>query len=368
MINKLKLLISCALVGILVAIAYFLFESAVRNSINFIWNTTFDTANVRLAVVPIAVVGALIFFGLQHLLDPKSENHESHSLGGDVISPTFKNFGIIILLGYFSLLAGASLGPEAVLVPACMIIGGYIGIKLFAKDTMAIKVLGAAATMALMTAFFHSYIIGILSLLLITKQAKVKISLQLLIVAIVSCVSSYLTLQFIDPANKYFNFPTFSWKVALIDALVAVVLLIAGYAATFALKYAHVSFLQFRKAARLDKWWQLALVAGLVLSLLFLIGGPLIEFTGNQSISPLLSQAATLGLLGLLLVLITKILAIGWSKSMGYRGGLIFPMVFVASTLVALAQLYAKDANFGIGLIAAMVGIIAAERKAKILF
>ena len=131
--------------------------------------------------------------------------------------------------------------------------------------------------------------------------------------------------------------------------------------------HAHKIFADIRARTHSTQCVKVALIASLGLSALYIIGGPLVEFTGNKSIEPLVSQAPTLGVSGVLIVLIVKMFAIAWSKAMGYRGGLIFPMVFIASTLVVIAQLYFVNVDFGVGLIAAMIGILAAERKAKIL-
>jgi H+/Cl- antiporter ClcA len=368
LIKLVLLLVSCALVGILVAVTYFAFEYAVHHSISIIWTSWFNSNTTRLLVVPLCVILTLIFFGLQHFLDRSSENKESHGLGGSLQKPTLKRLAIVLTLGFFSLVAGASLGPEAVLVPASMIIGSYVGIKLYKKDETLVKALAASAIMALMAAFFNSFIVGVLAIFLVKKQAKTKITPILAAIAVVASGSAVLTLKVIDPNNNYFNFPPFSLRVALIDLALAVVLIAAGYVITFALKYAHMGFDYVRSKDKMNTWWLAALVASIVLSGLYLLGGPLVQFTGNESIAPMLSQAATLGIIGLVWVLTVKVVAISWSKAMGYRGGLVFPMIFVASTLVAISQLVIKDANFGAGLIAAMIGILAAERKAKILF
>jgi H+/Cl- antiporter ClcA len=365
--GKFKLILSCVLVSILVALTYLVFESAVHSSINYLWQTLFKTATTRWLVVPLSIVGALVFFGLQHRFDPKSENHESHSLGGNPITPTLRNFITILGLGFFSLVGGASLGPEAVLVPASVLIGGALAFQVFRTSEVATKALTAAATMALMTAFFHSFIIGLLSVFLVMKTAQVRLSARLFIVAVVASASSYLTLNTIDPSNQYFNFPIITWRIALLDILGGVILIAAGYTATFALKYLHKQFVQYRSRTKLKTWWGLALLAGFGLSLFYLLGGPLVEFTGNESIAPLVNRAPTMSLTGLLVILGIKLVVIGWSKAMGYRGGLIFPMIFVASTLVVVLQAYFGHLNFGIGLIAAMIGILAAEGKAHIL-
>lgn len=365
--KQLKLLVSCVVVGVVVALIYFLFEYAVHHSITYIWDTLFQTENYRLVVLPLCVGLTIVYFGLQHYLDPKSEKHEKHGLGSEKVIATPQALSTVLLLGYFSLIAGASLGPEAVLVPACMIAGTMLGIKLFSNDTQAIKVLGAAAIMALMASFFHSIAVGVLSLLLIKKVAKVAITFPLILVSLIASASAVFTLQLISTSPSYFEFPEMTWKVAVIDAVAGAILIVLGYGATFALKFVHAQMMRFHDISQQYTWFMRALVVGLVLALLYLAGGALVEFTGNESIVPMLSDATTLGIIGLVWVIIVKLLAIGWSKAMGYRGGLIFPMIFLASTLVAIMQLIFKDVNFGIALIATMVGILAAEKKAKIL-
>jgi H+/Cl- antiporter ClcA len=365
--KKLITLLSCIIVGILVAVTYYLFELAVHSSISYVWDTTFDTENIRYLVIPLSIVISLLFFGFQHFLDPKSEKGEEHGLGDSNIIPSLKNIFVVLFIGYFSLLAGASLGPEAILVPASTIIGSYVALKLFKKDVKASKMLVAASIVALFTAFFHSFIIGMLSLLLIKKISGVKISPQLIVVGVLASSGSYFTLQIIDPSNSYFTFPEFDLRVAVIDIIAGVLLVMAGYIATFALKYAHQYIVMFRTKTKIKIWWKQALIAGLGLGILYILGGPLVEFTGNESIVPLIDQSASLGASGLIVILVVKLIAIAWSKAMGYRGGLIFPMVFLACVLVAISQVYFVDSNFWAGFFAAMIGILAAEKKAKIL-
>jgi H+/Cl- antiporter ClcA len=162
--------------------------------------------------------------------------------------------------------------------------------------------------------------------------------------------------------------PHYTWHTSASTLLALVLLVVAGIAVTFGLKGLHTVV---DKAAGLMKkypWWFKGAIAALGLSALYLLGGSLVMFTGNESIVPMLEKAPTLGLVGLAWILVIKMAAISWSKSMGYRGGLIFPTVFVASVCVAFSQLIVKDVNFAYGLIAVMVGVLGANNKLKILF
>lgn len=366
--KKLQLLIAVVLVGIVVACTYFIFEYAVHHSINYIWEDLLNTDTKRLLVVPLCIALTTIYFALQHFLDRKSETHEAHGLGGGAIDATIKNFATILLIGFFSLVAGASLGPEAVLVPACMVVGAYVATKLFKGEKQVIGALAGASIIALFAAFFHSFIIGFLAVFLVTKQAKVKLSPQLVVIAVIASGVATLTLNVIDPKQTFFNWPDYSWETRIIDVLIAVGLAVVGYALTFALKAAHDIFVKLRSFEHFKQWWQQALIASVGLSTLYLLGGPLVQFTGNEAIQPMYSQAATLGILGLAWIALIKLLAIGWSKAMGYRGGMVFPVIFLASVLVVIAIQIYPETNFIIALIGTMAGAIAAERKAKILF
>jgi len=366
--EKIRQILSVVIVGVAVAVVYYLFETSVHSSINFIWEDLFNTDEKRLLVIPLCISLTLVFFGLQHILDKKSETHEAHGLGGGKIDTSFKKLGTILLIGFFSLLAGASLGPEAVLVPACIVVGGIIGNRLLNGDKKSISAMAGASIIALFAAFFHSFFIGLLAIFLITKQAKTKINAEILIVAIIASATSYYTLKIIDPKTQFYNWPDYDWKIKLIDLAIALALALFGYATTFAIKASHNVFENIRGLTVKYDWWVRALLAGVGLSSLYLMGGPLVQFTGNESIAPMLKQATSLGFVGLAWIFIVKIMAIAWSKSMGYRGGLIFPTIFVASTLVAIATLFYKDTNFMLALIGAMTGVIAADKKAKILF
>ncbi len=366
--EKIRQLLGVIIASVAVAVVYYLFETSVHNSINFIWLNIFNTDTTRLLVVPLCISLTLVFFGLQHLLDKKSESHEAHGLGGGKIDTSFKKLGTILLIGFFSLVAGASLGPEAVLVPACIVVGGIIGNRLFKGDKKSIGAMAGASIIALFAAFFHSFFVGLLGIFLITKQAKTKINAEILVVAIIASATSYYTLKLIDPKTQFFNWPVYDWKIKLIDLAIALALVAVGYATTFAIKTSHNVFENIRELTNKYDWWAKALLAGVGLSSLYLMGGPLVQFTGNESIAPMLKQATSLGFVGLSWIFIIKVMAIAWSKSMGYRGGLIFPTIFVANILVAIATLFYKDTNFMLALIGAMAGVILADKKVKILF
>ncbi len=366
--NKLKILLSCFFIGIAVALTYYGFEFVVHHSINYLWIDLLNSDDKRYMVMPAVIFFGFIFFFLKSKLMPNSGNNESHGLGEGSTNASLRAFFVVLLVGYFSLIAGASLGTEAILVPACLIAGALIGNKYIASEKDSSKIVSAAAIMALFAAFFHSFIIGLLSLFLVKKVAGAKITPALILISIIASGAATITLNIIDPETaNYFRLPSNSLEIKLEDSLTAIVLVVAGYLSTLVLKQIHRVFSKAKTTFGKESVFKASLIASLGLGLIYLIGGPLIQFTGNESIKPLFEQAPTLGVVGLIWIWITKLIAIGWSKTMGYQGGLIFPMIFVGSTLVAIAIKFSPDANFLFLLIAVVIGILAADKKAKIL-
>jgi hypothetical protein len=312
--KTLKVLLATILTAIGVALTYYYFEAIVHHSIDGVWNSWLDTGDHRWLIVPACLLLGLLYFGLQHRLDPKSEQHESHGLG-DMPAPTIKNFGKVLFIGSLSLLAGASLGPEAILVPACTILGSYIGVKSFDKDKRTVKLLGMVSLIALLAAFFHSFLAGMLGLLLVGKQAKLKPSVPLIVLAAIASGVTVWVLGILS-SPSFVALPATTWKFNIRSLLAIIILVGTGYMTTYAIGGFHQLAEAVHRRIRREDWWQRALVAAAGLSVLYLLGGTLVEFTGNDSVVPMLHRAASLGVIGLLWILLVKILAISWSKAM----------------------------------------------------
>ncbi len=364
-IKNLRLSLLVIVVGVGVAITYLCFEYAVHHSTSYIWSDLFQTEKYRFLVLPLCLALTLLYFGVRHLLDPKSEKKTEHGLG-DAPSPTGLNFIKVLAIGFLSLVAGASLGPEAILVPASIIIGGYIGANFAGNKKPANKLFAVAGFIALFTAFFNSFLVGLMSLILIKRRFSVRIDIKLIALAVLASGGSALTLKLLGNSS-YVKTPEYSWALDVRTLLILAVLFIAGCLMSYLLKFTYIASELVAKTVRKKQWWLKGGAAGLVLSLLYLLGGPLVQFTGNESIVPMVKQSAELGILGLAWLLIIKLLAISWSQTSGYRGGLVFPSVFAASLVVAMAKLAAVDFNFIYGLIAVMIGMLVLDARNKVL-
>lgn len=355
-------------ISIAVALTYFVFEKSVGQSIDYIWFNLFDINNNRLLIPPILITLSLLFFGLNNSINKnKSEEHSSDNLTGGVNKYNIRVYFKVLLIGFLSLIAGASLGPEAILVPASLTIGHIISNK-FSKDKMLLNNLAPfVAIIALFTSFLHSFIAGLLGILLAKKMLKIKINKLNIYFALVASIFAFITLNIIDPKNPYFSFPESVNYINYLDILFALGLVLVGYIITYLIKYSLLFFNKIYSEIEHKNWIYKAIFASLGLSLIYIISGPLVMFTGDNSIKPLLESATSIGIIGLLALGFLKILAIAWSKSFGYLGGLIFPTIFIVSCIISIVYLIYPEINYMFSLIASLIGVFIADRKVKVL-
>jgi len=360
--KRINLVVAAILIGLAVALTYFCFEWLVRVAIDTVWNDFLHVDEHKWRVVPVCVALTVLYFGAVHVFDRKSEPGEAGALG-KVPQPTMRNLVLVLGIGLLSLLAGASLGPEAILVPACVVIGGIIGQKLRSSDS---RLMGALGFIGLLAAFFNSFIVGMLGILLVGKQFGLKLSARLIILSILACLSVVGLLHVLE-GESYVAGVGNVWSVQWPGLLWLAVVAIACYLLVYVLHLLSSVSLAVLKSTRNMQWWQKALIAGGGLSLLYFVASPLIWFTGNESVRPLIAESAVLGVSGLVIICITKLAAMAWSKVSGYRGGLIFPLVLVIVAVVSTAHLYTDSFGVAIGLVVGMVGALVADHKLKVL-
>lgn len=351
--NKhLKSLFSATLVAVFVSVIYLVFESAVAHSVDMVWLEWLNTPSNRLAVIPLTISLGLAYFWALHL----AEQHKSKDQN------LLITLGLVLFVGFMSLFSGASLGPEAVLIPASMLSGLIIAKFVNTKNT---NLLSLAGFVALFVAFFNSILGGALGLYMSLKSKPQKLTASDYAILAVSAVVALLTLNLLSGAGA-FIFPKARNTLTITNLLLTAVFFATGilYHRLFAgvLKILE----KFKKRMSKD-WFALAIISSCGLAIIFLLGGEYVQFTGNEFIKPILHEAGSIGLVGLLWISIVKIVAMAWSTTMGYRGGLVFPMVFVASSAVAIVTLYTTNFNIITGIFVFLAGVLVADKKSQVI-
>ncbi len=359
-------LLTALAIGVVNTIFFKIFEWVVNNGTNFVWNDVFKSNVHRWVVIPLAIGLSLAFSGLCLLVGRKRiKPPQTDAFADTKVSPsiTLDNLGITALIGAASLIAGASLGPEASLVMVSMGLGAWFAGK--AKLGRAAELLVLASMGALLVVFVGSLVMVLLPLLLLAQ--KKHLSLASAAPVIVAGLAAFGTLWLINPNTPgYGTIPVpshFTWT----DLPLALGVGFCAAAFGWALKQVINYTAQLTK--RLDttqSWTVAAAVFGGVIGVLYLLGGETIQFSGSEGSHLLLHHLPAYGLGALLIILVTKLLVTGWSLAAGYQGGLVFPSVFSGVALALIAENLFSTTSPGVllggvaGIFAAMTGPIPA--------
>ncbi|MBN9605700.1 MAG: ion channel protein [Actinomycetales bacterium] len=104
----------------------------------------------------------------------------------------------------------------------------------------------------------------------------------------------------------------------------------------------------------------IASAGGVVLGALGALGGPVTLFKGLHETGELLTRAGEFGLGGLALVLAVKLAALLVSASAGFRGGRIFPALFLGVATGLLAQALVPQIPLGVAVASGVLGMVLA--------
>jgi len=355
MIKRLKLILASVVCGALVSIIFTVFEFLVKDGTEYIWNDVFNTDVVRWGVLPLAIAFSVAFsavvkiLGQKRLVKPKLDplEEEKHDQPA-----TIRSMSVIFVVGALSLIAGASLGPEASLVALSTAIGLWLASK--TREDKSAKLLALSSVGALLVAFFGSLIPILIPLLILYRQEK-KLVLAHASIPILSGLAGYLTLLIIADGHGFGTIPV-SGRLELVDYATAFAL---GALCVLVARALHGSIKRFYSSAKMIyaklPWYVSGSIFGAILGLLYFIGGETVQFNGSDGSVELLHSQAEYGALAFLGLALVKLLVTGWSLAVGYRGGLIFPSVY---TGVALS-LFAHSVFGGLSENGLMIGSIA---------
>ena len=329
---KIKFIFIALFIGIINALFFIAVEFIDTRGTNYLWNEFFNTDENRLATIPVAIFLSIIFSAVILLLKQKRIGKAETNLLSDeeVESTSVKDIFRIFVIGCAGLLAGASLGPEGVLIAISSGIGIWLAQR--AKKMETAKLLVLSSVGALLVGFFGSLLPILIPIIILYKKEK-KLVTGHIIPPIVAGIGTYITLDIIKSGNIGFgSIPTGS-TYNFQDLIGAFILGIIGAIIAFLIKKLIGKFEIITKDINSRTHWIVsAAIFGGVIGTLYLIGGQTIEFSGKEGTIMLLqNNSYSIGIL--ILIVITKLLVTSWSLPAGYKGGLVFPSVFMAAAL-----------------------------------
>jgi chloride channel protein, CIC family len=271
----------------------------------------------------------------------------------------------IVITAFVSLIAGASLGPEAPLADACGGMGTLLSdrLKLNERET---RTMGFSGVSSMLAAFITSPFSG--AILGMESAQGGPGGLQtyfwvlfpsLLASAVATVVFVLLTGTFFETLYK---FPAYSPRLA--DLLYAAPLGLIGGAVGL------LFMLSLRRMQRLFQPMKTHVVLrGLLGGLgMGLIGAllPLTLFSGEEQTADLIVHAAEIGVLMLIVLGAAKLFATSLLLATGWKGGYIFPIMFAGVALGLAVNLLLPGIPVAVAVAATMAGALVAAMKAPL--
>ena len=365
-----------ALIGVIDAVVLWLFELVGVDGTNWLWNDVFHADRHPIATLILATVGGIVVSLAFYLTKrPRLVPPETDLLEETVREPsTLTSIGVLLLLGAVCLLAGASLGPEASLMAFSGAVAVYLAtLGRVAKPTVQLVV--TASLGALLVAFLSSAWMVLVPLLLLFKNhQKAKkagnpapFPWPAALACLLACGLSYLTIKLIDrlsahgvitPSPPLPPVIRDDYVTALVVGFVVGILaLILNNAIAWFWKlhspYARQQH-NLRRNAYVGGW------TGLILGILYVLGGPDVRFSGSIGVGLLSTDAAGDSVAALAGLILVKLIVTAYSKAAGYRGGLVFPSVFIGITVGLLSLRLFPEAGAVGAILGAIAGVLSA--------
>ena len=352
---------AAAAIGIVNALMFKAFEVSVNHGTQWLWNDVVRSDVHRWRVIILTAVlgvcyGAVLRLLHQPAVPPPAVDPVHPEMSDE--PPTVRYLVTILLIGLLSLLAGASLGPEASLMVFSTSLGLWVAMNL--KNRAASEVLVPASVGALLVAFVGSTLMTLVPLLQMARKKQLRIGTVGPV--LLACLSAYGTAWlFHHPVEGWGTIPVGA-RYEIKDLGTGIVVGVAAAGLGWALK--RIIFSVAKLTHWLDTSWHwlaASAVFGLVLGLLYWIGGESVQFSGSKGSVAILHNAPAYGFWTLAIMLAAKLLATGWSIVAGYRGGLIFPVVYAGIVALLMANTLFADSGPGvvIGMVAGIFGAMA---------
>ncbi|MFD7317081.1 ion channel protein [Streptomyces sp. NPDC059883] len=144
------------------------------------------------------------------------------------------------------------------------------------------------------------------------------------------------------------------WSDLLAALVIAPLAAALGLAACYAFPYVHAAF------RRLGHPVLAVTAGGLVLGLLGALGGPLTLFKGLDEVKTLAADPEGWSAGAFALMTVVKLAALLTAAACGFRGGRIFPAVFVGTALGLCAHALVPAVQPGLGVVCGVLGVLLA--------
>jgi len=328
----LGLLLFASAIAVVIALATLAFLGAYSGLRGLIWEEIPGELNVdpySWYALVVTTLGGLVV-GLLLRIVPGHGGPgpaEGHGIGMEQV-PASHAAGIA-LVSLVSLAAGASLGPEAALLAVALAVGTVLTDRL--KRAELEKVFGMSGVGSLLAGLFGSPLAPAVLMLEVAPVTGRNLYVFLIPVLIASAIGLLTFDAILNGPLLEIDLPSYT-GVEFAHVLEA--LAIAAVAAAIGMVL--IALLRVLRRALLpiaSRTVLKATVGGIGIGLIALIAGEETLFSGEHELEVLLDDPEAYGVGTLVLILGGKLLALALSLETGFRGGRIFPVLFIGATV-----------------------------------
>ncbi|MEV5611561.1 ion channel protein [Streptomyces sp. NPDC052225] len=281
-------------------------------------------------------------------------------LGGEEPLPPYVLPGLAVAAALM-LAGGPSLGPENPIIAVNVGLMFWLGRKLLPKAPGALWAnLASAATIG---ALFGTPIAAALlvSEMLAGRPLPMKGSLwDNLFGPLLAAAAGAMTTTLVASPSFDLGLPPLAepdWKDVLAAIVVACAGAVLAMAAVYAFPYVHAAFRRLRHPMLMLP------LGGLVLGLLGVLGGELTLFKGLEEVKEIAEDPDGRSAGSFALLAVVKLAALLIAASCGFRGGRIFPAVFVGAAFGLFAHALVPGVNPSVGIAAGVLGVLLAVTR-----
>ncbi|MFE0475289.1 ion channel protein [Streptomyces sp. NPDC058947] len=352
-------IVPAAAVGVLSALVLVGVSAAAEELQEVLWGPLPDALGIgRYSALWMIVmlVGTGVAVGLVVWLMPGHAGPDPATVGLDApVLPPVVLPGLLLATALM-LAGGPSLGPENPIITVNVALAAWLGVR--ALPRVPGRIWPALAEAATIGALFGTPVAAALVISEALARQEIRGLLWDNVFApLTAGAAGALTATLIDHPSFDLDLPPFGrpgWGDLLAAVVIASAGALLGMAAVRAFPYAHKAFAALRHP-------MLMLPAGgLVLGGLAALGGHLTLFKGLDEIAELAHDPDGRSAGEYALLTVVKLAALLVAASCGFRGGRIFPAVFVGTALGLCAHALVSGVHPSVGVSAAVLGILLA--------
>jgi H+/Cl- antiporter ClcA len=274
---------------------------------------------------------------------------EGHGIGIESVPPS--HAAGMVLVSLVSLVAGASLGPEAALLAVAIAVGGIVAER--ARRADLVQVFGMSGVGSLLAGLLGSPLAPAVMTIEVTRRIGHNLYVFLVPVLVASVVGLLTFEAILDGPLLALELPAYG-SVDVAD--VGVALAVGAVGALAGLLTIGVFRVVGGALRTVGNTVVKATIGGLAIGLVALAAGEETLFSGEHELEVLLGEPEAYGLGALLLLLVGKMLAFAVSLECGFRGGRIFPVLFIGAIVGFAATAIFESIPLAVSVACGMTG------------